>query len=136
MTFRQQGYLMVEVIVAIVIITVALLAFPALNIQSFKANTQAAHYTVAANLAQKQLELLKNKDSNYWYSHANDSNIPWQDSSQVPPLVLNNTTYNIKTESGSVAEDNNLVKVTVRVEWKSEDKNQAIQLSTFFSKHI
>lgn len=81
---QQQGFLMIEVSVAIVIISVALFAIAGMFIQSTMAGKQAADYTVATNLAQQAMEYLKN--------------------GQTPPYTtttLNGVTYDIQWSPAS-----------------------------------
>lgn len=130
----QQGILMVEVVVATVIISLALVVAAGMFIQSTKANSSAADYTVAANLAQKQLELLKNKDISYWTIHAGDTNIPWQDTGETLPITINQISYNITTVSTVSPENNYLVQVLVTVYWTDPGKSsqQTVQMTAFY----
>jgi len=125
---------MVEVLVATVLIGVALLALANLFIQSTSATSSAAADTVAANLAQKQLELLKAKNYQYWASLTNNSSIAWQDNSESMPIVLNQVSYTIDTVATTSVIDNNLVQVTVTVQWTERGRNRSVQLTTFYSK--
>lgn len=132
---NQKGFLMVEVIVATVIISVALVAISGMFINSTIANRKAADYTVAANLAQKQMELLKVQPSSYWAAiSVFPKNISWQDSSETTPLSINNITYTITTTADVCSEDSNLVQVTVAVSWDDRGVSRALQLTTFYAK--
>ncbi|MEN6413518.1 MAG: prepilin-type N-terminal cleavage/methylation domain-containing protein [Veillonellales bacterium] len=130
----QQGFLMLEVVIATVIISLALVAAAGMFIQSTKANSSAADYTVAANLAQKQLELLKNKDVSYWTIHASEPNIPWQDTGETLPLTINQIRYNITTQSTVSPENSYLVQVVVTVSWTDPGKNsqRTVQMTAFY----
>ena len=126
----QQGFLMVEVLIAIVIISIALVAAAGMFIQSTKNNTAADEYTVAVSLAQKQMELLKSKmTTNDWANLASTS-LSWQ-GEESHPVVLNNKTYTIATVAENCPEDSvNLVQVRVTVSWL----DKSMVLTTFFSK--
>ncbi|MEN6566020.1 MAG: prepilin-type N-terminal cleavage/methylation domain-containing protein [Veillonellales bacterium] len=131
---EQQGFLMLEVVVATVIISLALVAAAGMFIQSTRANSSAADYTVAANLAQKQLELLKNKDVSYWTIHANDPNIPWQDTGETLPLTINRISYTITTQSTVSPENSYLVQVVVTVSRTDpgNSSQQTVQMTSFY----
>lgn len=124
---QKNGFMMIGVLIATMIIGLAFVAYLNLSIIGTKATSAAADYTVAANLAQKQLELLKTQDKNFWATHMTDSNIPWQDTAQTNPVNINNTDYLIKTSSEPAKEDNQLAKVTVTVQWREHAIEQMLQ---------
>lgn len=136
---RQTGFLMIEVVIAILIITVALVAAVGMFINSTHANANAAEYTAAASLAQKQLEMLKTKDPvNYWskLDLSSPSEIAWQDSTQATPLKVNNVSYNVGTMASSCPESSNLVQVTITVTWNNStpSPSSSVQVTTFYPK--
>ena len=125
---NQKGFLLVEVIVATVIISVALVAMIGMFISSTIANRSAADYTVATNLAQQQLEVLKTKPTNYW---ATTTNIP--DISQ--PVGIPPYTYTIRTTVSACPEDpTNLVEVVVKIIWTDRGASRSLQATTFYNK--
>lgn len=136
---RQNGFLMVEVVLAVLIISVALVAALGMFITSTQANADAAEYTVATTLAQKQLELLKTKDAqNYWakLELTAPAKIDWQDTEVAYPPLLNGVNYQVDTTASLSPENQNLVQVTVTVTWDKPNgrPNSIVQLTTFFSK--
>lgn len=136
---RQNGFLMIEVVLAVLIISVALVAALGMFITSTHANADAADYMVATTLAQKQLELLKIKDAqNYWskLELTAPTKIAWQDTSVAYPPVLNGVNYQVDTTASFSPENQNLVQVTVTVTWDKPDgrPNSIVQLTTSFSK--
>jgi len=63
MTFlrrQSQGFTLIEVMIALVILAVGLLALMAMQIVSIKANAFSSEMTYSTMLAQRQLETLKN----------------------------------------------------------------------------
>lgn len=132
--FNDRGSLLIGVLIAIVILSVALLSISSLFIQSTKATSSSSHYTTAANLAQKQLELLKNKPTSYWNSLDLAKNIAWQDTSIDPTKMQ--PSYTIVTTPSQCTELNatNLVTVQVTVSWVERGQNLQVIQTTFFSK--
>ena len=128
---KQKGFLMVEVLLAILIISIALTAATSMFIQSTKSSVSGNEITNATALAQKQIELLKTQPASYWNNlAAPPQTIAWQDSAQTMPVTKNNISYTVTTTTANTALDSNLVQVTVAVSWAG----QSISMVTFFSK--
>lgn len=128
---KQNGFLMVEVLLAILVISIALTAATSMFIQSTKANVAGSEITNATALAQKQIELLKIQPTTFWSSlDAPPQSIDWQDSSETMPLTKNNVAYTVTTTTSNTALDSNLVQVTVEVSWSGK----TISMVSFFSK--
>ena len=122
---------MVEVMLAILVISIALTAATSMFIQSTKANVAGSEITNATALAQKQIELLKIQPTTFWSSlAAPPQSIAWQDSSETMPLTKNNVAYTVTTTTSNTALDSNLVQVTVVVSWSGK----TISMVSFFSK--
>ncbi len=68
----QAGFTIIEVLIAMVILTVALLGLSSMNVYSIKYNDNAKRNTAAVALAQDKLEELKNRS--FVDSTLNDSN--------------------------------------------------------------
>ena len=85
----QKGFLLVESLLAILVITIALTAATVMYVQSSKAGVVSVETSTATALAQKQMELLKTQPATYWASLTLTSpqNIAWQDTSQPMPLA-------------------------------------------------
>lgn len=128
---KQNGFLMVESLLAILVITIALTAASVMFVQSSKAGGESAEISTASALAQKQMELLKTQSSAYWSALTPlPQNIAWQDTTQTMPLVKNNISYTVTTTASQAAQDANLVQVVVQVAWSGK----SISLISFFSK--
>lgn len=126
---QQKGFMIIGVLIAAMIIGLAFVALLNLSIAGTKTTVAAADYTVAANLAQKQLELLKTKDRTFWATYKAHPDIPWQDAAQANPVTLNHRTYSIHTRSEISHEDEQLAMVTVTVTWRDPaKKDQILQL--------
>lgn len=128
----QNGFLMIEALIAVVIISVALVAIGSMFIQSTRANTSSVEITTATALAQKQMELLKGLPVSYWNALTPlPQPLPWQDSANPSmPITLNNVAFTVNTVAAASATDANMVQVSVTVSWRG----QSIRLLSLFSK--
>jgi len=137
---KQQGFLLIEVVITTVIITIALVAAVGMFIQSTRANANAEKYTVAVSLAQKQLEFLKSrKGTTDWVNIALpgtgeiELDAAWQ-SEVNNTLLLNHTTYTLHSWAEACPEDSaNLIQVRVTVAW-SDSTGDSLEVTSFFSK--
>jgi Tfp pilus assembly protein PilV len=125
---ENHGFILADVTLGIFIITVGLLAISVLFTQSLQAEKIASDYTLAVNLVQKQLELLKNQSPIYWAELDLPCTIAWQDNTLPPPAI-----YEITTHAVISALDIHLVQVTVTAKWREKDKDYSIQVITFYS---
>lgn len=137
----QKGFLMIEVVIAIVIISLALVAAATMFVQSSRANSAANDYTTATSLAQKQIELLKSHKvtgptANFWAAVADGASLPWE-GEENHPIVLNNTTYTVSTVAHNAPEDPaGLVQVSVTVSWNRSGQNNSVTFTAFFSRYL
>jgi len=122
----EKGFMLAEVVLAILIISVALVAIIGMLTQAIQANFMAIHYTEAANLAQKQLELLKIHPPQYWAGFTLP--IVWQDQTQLPP-----PRYTLITNAFLSTIDEHLVQVTVTVSWQERGTTCWLQFVTLYS---
>lgn len=124
----NKGFFLIDILIAICLLSIGLVPILGMFIQSTKLDTMAKNYTVGANLAQKQLELLKIHPQNYWNELILPGTIPWQDTEQppLPPYVI--------TTTGIPLANAPLVQVTVIVCWQEGGKDCSLQFLTFYSK--
>ena len=125
---ENRGFILADVTLGIFIITVALLAITVLFTQALQIEKIASDYTLAVNLVQKQLELLKNKSPIYWRELDLPCTIPWQDHSLPPPAA-----YEITTHAAISTLNSHLVQVTVTAKWQEKNKDYSMQFLTFYS---
>ena len=124
----EKGFILAEVMLAIFIMSVALVAISAMFIQAIQAGVMANHYTVAANLAQKQLELLKIHPPEYWTGITLPAVILWGDPSQIPSLH-----YTLTTNAIPSAINSHLIQVTVIASWQERNVQCSVQFVTLYS---
>ncbi len=125
----NRGFILVDVIIAFLILSVALVPILGMFIQALRVEALAGSYNTASNLAQTQLELLKSQPPEYWNGLELPCTISWQDSSQLPPPV-----YDLKTYAVTTAASNHLVQVTVVVYWQESSIDYSAEFITFYSK--
>ncbi len=134
-TPTQKGFVLIEVMIAVCIIGIAFMPLLMMYMNGVSSANASAAYTVAANLAQKQFELLKTKDKNFWTQYGADLNIPWQDYSQANPIIINSVPFTIVTRSEASDVDDQLIKVTVSVNWHENNKEQTQQFIRLYDKN-
>lgn len=123
----QNGFIMAEVVMGMMITGMALLAITGMFIQSTRAASGAAEYTAATNLGQKQLELLKLRSDTYWKNLVLPTSITWQGAAgETGP-------YSVVTTAFVSADDSNLVEVIVVVSWTQQGQSRQVQLTTVYS---
>jgi type II secretory pathway pseudopilin PulG len=133
---REQGFIFIEVLIAVIIISIGIVAAGAVFIPSTASYAQAADYTVATNLAQKQLELLKTWDADSWRNALLLGTIEWQGEEPQPnmPLNLNGVDYTVETKVSDASVSNALVEVTVTIFWSRGGKAQSAEFIAYYSK--
>lgn len=123
-----KGFILVEVVAAILIMSMSLLAIAGMFIQAIQATAISYDYLIATNLAQKQLELLKTYPSAYWSDLTLPCSIPWCDQTELPL-----PRYVLTTTAAQVTDSNHLVQVTVTAQWQERGKEYHFQFVTFYS---
>ena len=130
---RQHGYLYMDALIAMFIVSVALIAITGMFVYSTKLSASANHYTAATNIARQQMELLKRWTASNWNDSNLPSSIPWQ--GDPNKLTVNKTVFEVRTTINQTAGiDPNLIQVTVTVSWKELSGTQKVQITTYFSK--
>lgn len=134
---KEKGFLLAEIVFAIFILSVGLLAVAGMFLQAAKANYNSAEETAAMALAQQRMEWLRGQSEISWDTSSLDN------SSSVS---LNQVSYTIQTS----AEDfiitgtggtTTLAKITVRVEWQGKSANgsvntKQVKLVSLFNKPL
>jgi competence protein ComGC len=140
---KQQGFLLIEVVILSVIISVALVSIVSMFTRAASSTAESGKYITAINLAQKRLEELKTEDAVFWQDVCNNGTI--EDSKRYRRYsTINNTEYKFTTTPTNVKVQGNgtavkLAKVTVRVEWGTQGKKgniytNQIQLISLYNK--
>ncbi|MCJ7547777.1 MAG: prepilin-type N-terminal cleavage/methylation domain-containing protein [Deltaproteobacteria bacterium] len=120
-----KGFTLIEVMIAVVILAVGLLALMAMQIVSIKANAFSSEMTYSTMLAQQQLETLRN--------------LPFTDAAlaAVPPSTPHTLPAIIDAKGGSysvsweVADTTTAMKtITLYVDWQSRRLGTAAEQQT------
>ena len=129
---KEKGFLLIEVVIAMVIISIALVSATGMFIQATKANSEAEQYTTATTLAQEQLERLKQWKHSDWAS-LSAGDIPRQGTGTVAnPVTVNNIAYTITTITETADDPARLVQVKVTVSWSNETKK--VEMTAVYPK--
>ncbi|MBP2635081.1 MAG: hypothetical protein H6Q72_988 [Firmicutes bacterium] len=130
---RQQGYLYMDAVSAIFILSIALLAISGMFVYATKLSSSANHYTAATNMARQQMELLKRWTASDWSDPSLPASIPWQ--GDPDKLTVNKMTFEVETIINQPSNiDPSLLQITVIVSWKEPNGTKNVQLTTYFSK--
>ncbi len=110
----EQGYLLMEAVVAIFIVSIALVAISGMFTLALKAITSADEYTTITSLAQQQMDFMLTKDDLFW----ENANFPYQ----IGPEPLPGTGH-LQTVRAEISDADpefpikqRLIKLTVQVE--------------------
>jgi prepilin-type N-terminal cleavage/methylation domain-containing protein len=112
---ENEGFTLVEVLIAIVVLSVALLALAGLQIVSIRSNSFGNHMTEAVTLAKDVMEEMKDTQ---WEQIQGSTDDPQGASGIVYHRVC------------SVTESDEIKTVTVRVTWTWNEENHQVALVT------
>lgn len=134
---RQHGFLLIDVIIAMVILTVGLFAVVSMFIQSSKTVLISSRQTVAAHLSQIELENLKTKS---WDWLTDDKNFSDTELEKADP---NNSKlkYYLKVQKPQLRSDigdgDNVMEGTVSVRWMDNKGNDVIaKYVAYYTKQV
>jgi len=121
---KQVGFTIIEVLVAIVVLVVGLLAIANNTISVTRGNRISATYTTAINLAQKKMEEIKAQSS-----FSNVTNIPDPNN----PITATGASGGIFTRTWSISNstESDLKQVDVTASWTEYGVTRTVRLSTY-----
>ncbi len=108
--YQTQGFTLIELMVALFILSVGLLGMIKMQMSSIQGNAFSGRMTTAIALAQDQMEILINQDLDPWADVTGTLNDPTLMGRQYDGYTI---TWNITTGVPT----NNLATVTVQVQW-------------------
>jgi hypothetical protein len=138
----QHGFLMVDVLLASLIITVALVAVTGMFIRSLSGTDSAHDYTVAVSMAQQEIADFKEKTE-----IKNDAILTSLDSYPYHPSAVQKITplaCMISTSAdvlgdksrGDADPYNKIIEVSVGVTWKKQGREYNVQLTTYCLRNL
>lgn len=126
---KVDGFTLLEVVIALTILSVALLGLAELQIVAIKGNKKARDLTSAVILAEKKIEELKNTGfDNLSAGTFDDANNP------INEVGADGGIFNRSWEIDDYADSSNMKRVSVTIEWA--DANHSISLSTVLSEDV
>jgi type IV pilus assembly protein PilV len=107
---KQSGFTLIEVMIALVILAVGLLALMTMQIVSIRANAFSSDMTYAGMLAQSRLEQLRNT--------AYESIAPNTDfEDDAPDTSTKGTSYTVKRRVEDNTPATDMKRITLKIEW-------------------
>lgn len=129
---NQKGFLLIDAVLAMLVITVALVAIAGMYTKSLQANTKAGKYTIATNVAQQRMEEVK-RDIEERRNNIVDWNkvtypVTTNASSNEIPNSTIETVASLYTPSDLACK---IVVITVTVKWSDTTGNDIVTMSTY-----
>jgi len=118
----QGGLTMVELMIAMAIISIGLLAVAAMQFGASRNNTNGNIYTQASLLAMSQLELLKNQDISFLLAGSYTEASTVDENGEPGGIYTRRWTI---TDIGTVARE-----LTVTVEWTRLGRTRSVQVTS------
>lgn len=119
---EQQGFLLIEVLLATIIISVALLTVAGMFMQSTNMASNSADYTAATAIAQDYLEQIK----------AGLLVAPFASET----TTLNNVIYTVMPQEAVSDIDSRLYQETVTVSWTQRGQSISFSMTTYIVKTL
>ena len=118
---KSQGFTLIEIMIALVVLAVGLLALGTMQIVSIRANAYSSEMTYATMLAQQRLEIFRNLSFS-------DADLALGHHDSLPAIVEKGVSYSVTWDVEDTATD--MKTVTLDVTWASlrlGDSNQAAE---------
>jgi len=126
---NEHGVTMIELLIAIALLSIGLLALFTLQSTAIQGNRDSKEATTAVFLAEKKIEELKNIPFiNLTLGTTTDSSNPMTGSGT--PGGIYNRSWSVQSYSGSA----NMKQITVTVSWTQSGQNHSMVLDTLVSK--
>jgi type IV pilus assembly protein PilV len=117
----EEGFTLVEIMIALVVLSVGLVALAGLQISAIRGNAFSKRMTTAVSIANEKMEQLKN--SSY-------ANILSESSTQVNQSNMN-FTRQVTVTNGPLA---NTKTLNVTVTWSDSSKSHSVPITTVISQ--
>ena len=117
---RCEGFSLIEVMIALVVLAVGLLALGTMQIVSIRSNAFSSEMTYSTMLAQQQLETLKNLGFT-------DANLAGGHHDPLPEIIEKGASYSVSWEVEDTSAD--MKTITMDVTWESLRLGDASQIA-------
>lgn len=126
----QKGFLLMDVVLAVLIITIALVSIVGMYTQSVRANSRANQYTIAANLAQQRLEEVKRdiEERRNSIRNWNEAEYPVNFTAVTSELPNGKVETTASLHSDPSAK---IIILTVTVKWSDKAGSNDVAMSTY-----
>ena len=118
----EQGFTLIEVMIALVILSIALVALAGLQVSAIKGNAFSKRMTTAVSIGNEKMEQLKN--SSY-------ANILSESSIEVTRSSMNFTRQVTVTNNSPLP---NTKTVNVMITWSDNSKSHSVPITTIISQ--
>jgi type IV pilus assembly protein PilV len=119
---REDGFTLIEIMIALVVLSIGLVALAGLQISAMRGNTLSKRMTTAVSIANARVEQIKNMPY---------ANIQSESSTQVTESNMTFTRQVTVNNDSPVA---NTKTVNVTVTWKNGSKSYMVPISTVISQ--
>jgi type IV pilus assembly protein PilV len=124
---KQSGFTLIEVMIALIILAVGLLALATMQIVSIKANAFSSEMTYSTMLAQQQLETLRNLGfSDAYLTETTTTGVPH---APLPTVIDGRSgSYTVSWQVADTTAD--MKTITLAVTWQSQRLGTATEQAT------
>ena len=131
-TNNQKGFLLLDVVLAMLIITIALVAVAGMYSKSLQASSKASNYTIATNIAQQRMEEIKNDIGDRRYSIRDWSRVTYPVTIIITNTEIPNSTIetmaSLYTPSDLACK---IIVITVTIHWNDNIGSNSITMTTY-----
>ena len=133
---RQRGFVLMDVLIAFLILSIALLSIALMHTNATKNTAEAWQHTVATGLASEQLNRLKTFNQSQWASVGNT--VAWQGGGAVSNVVtLDGVAYTVATTISTPTEpgSTNLREAQVTVSWTNSGRAKTVVMTGLYNRN-
>lgn len=133
----QQGFLMLEIIVTLVLLSALVGIVGIFYKQPLLVGSMSSRYTVAANLAQQAIESLKADEPAFWQAVNEKTDIDFSKHSHsiIDRQIVNEVEYILQGTVEPHSTVAGIVVLTITVSYMENGNLRSLQYETYFTKY-